>query len=441
MSLEPSDGAPRMVALADLHESSVNPRRISEERFADLQHALQADPDMLWARPVMATTDGEVLGGNMRLRAAEALSWTEIPTFVLPGDPATNRERMLRDNAPYGEWVPEELAALIRAHEQDGADMALLGFSEGELSGLLALTAEAPAGGGLEGADPDEVPEPPEQPVTAPGDRWVLGEHRLVCASADHAESYGHLLRTAALDAVWDGSYEPVDCLWTDPPYGVAYDPEARASYFSPERLANPLGEIQGDAKQEGEPYAAWLALVFGHCCETMRPGSAAYVCHAATMMEWAARGFREAGFYLSSQLLWFKTMLVFGRSDYHWKHEPILYGWKPGEAHRWYGDRKQTTIFEVESDHYSAEGRKEGYVPPTQKPYDLIRPHLENSTQPGDVVLDPFGGSGSTLIVCELLARKARLLELDPRYCDVIVKRWERFTGREAELHRLVAT
>ncbi len=447
-ALEP--GGARLVALSDLHESGDaaahgrNPRRISDEALRRLRHSIEADPDMLWARPVMATVDGEVLGGNMRLRAARLdPPFEAIPTYVLEGDPATQRARMLRDNAPYGEWIPDELAALVKAHEDDGADMALLGFSAGELGGLLALvSASDAAGGGLEGADPDAVPEPPEEPVTQPGDTWILGDHRLVCGNAEDPLAFDRVLRDAdqyelvpGVEVRW--ITETVDCVWTDPPYGVDYDPEARESYFSPERLANPLGKIEGD-KLEEEAFSTWLALTLGNAGRCLRPGGSVYMAHAGSVSEWAARGFREAGFYLSSQLLWIKTVLVFGRSDYHWQHEPIFYGWKSDAAHRWFGDRKQTTLIEVASDHYSAEGKAAGgYKHPNQKPYDLIRPMLENSTQAGEIVLDPFGGSGSTLIVCEQMGRKARLLELDPRYCDVIVRRWETFTGREAVLER----
>lgn len=409
------------IPLDALREADDNPRTITDERFERLKYTLTRMPGLLEDRPLIATPDGTVIAGNMRLRAARALGWDRVPVSVRDPTPDERREIITLDNQPFGEWVPEELAALVRAHEEEGGDLALLGFADAEIEALRLLAADAPEPGGLPGADPDACPEPPAEPTTQPGDVWTLGAHRLVCADAVHDASYATLLGD-----------EDVDAIWTDPPYGVNYDPENRVlTDFGIERTERPLGAIIGDDR-DGVGYAEWLACVLAAATAPLRAGGPVYLCHADRMAEWAHRAWRLADLHFASALLWVKSRIVFDRGDYHSRHEPLIYGWKKGAAHAWFSDAKQETVFEVASDHYG--DNRQAYVAPTQKPYDLIRPMLENSTQPDDVVLDPFGGSGSTLIVCEQIGRRARLLELDPYYCDVIVARWEAFTGRSAE-------
>lgn len=429
-----------------LREAEDNPRQIRDERFDLLLRALLADPSMLEARPLIADANDvngsgqyAVVAGNMRLRAireilisgqetalsAMVAEHAGVPVYVKAfASDAERREWLLRDNASYGEWVPEELARLLAMHEAEGADVALLGFTGLEAESLLALVAEPPPEPGGHGDPDDAGGAPPSQPTTKPGDAWRLGDSVVLCADAAHPQSYAELLKHIG---GWDA-------IWTDPPYGVGYDAEARESYFSPDRLAQPFGEIQGDQRQALGAYADWLCTVLENALAPMREGGAVYLCHADKMVEAASQAFRESGCYLSSQLIWVKSVLVFGRSDYHYKHEPLLYGWKEGAAHRWFGDRKQTTIIEAASDHYN-EHKGERYVHPTQKPYELIRPGLENSTRLGDVVLDPFAGSGSTLAACVMLGRRCAALELDPRYVDVVCARYEALTGGEREL------
>ncbi len=440
-----------------LHEAEGNPRRIRNDRFEHLCQTIAARPDLLEARPlILDAVEGDIVAGNMRLRAAKALlsgealgvdleacsafeAWiadrSGIPVFRKTfADASERREWLTLDNQGFGEWVPEEVAALIAAHAADGGDMALLGFTETERDGLLALLKPEPQAGGLDGADPDAVPAPPAEPITQPGDLWILGAHRLLCASAEHRESYEQLLH---VEGEMRALLEVPACVWTDPPYGVDYDPESRPlTTFSADRDAKPFGVIAGD-DLTGEVYAEWLTTCLRAATEPLDEGGAVYVMHADKMAEWAMRAYREAGLHFAQQLLWIKSRLVFGRGDYQYIHEPLIYGWKPGAAHAWLGDRKQTTVFEVPTDHY-AKREEGGYVHANQKPYDLIRPMLENSTSVGELVLDPFGGSGSTLVVCEQIERRCRTLELSPAFCDVIVERWETFTGRSAQRVRL---
>jgi DNA modification methylase len=224
-----------------------------------------------------------------------------------------------------------------------------------------------------------------------------------------------------------------MDLLLTDPPYGVAYDAESRVSYFSPKRLNNKLGSIKNDALSD-EDSQAFLSTVFSNCDMHLKPGRAVYIFHADSKGHVFRQAFLQQKWELKSCLIWKKSVLVFGRSDYHWIHEPILYGWKAGESHRWFGDRTQTTVLEYSTDHYNKkEADTDGYVHPTQKPCALLENLIANSSQQEDIVVDPFGGSGSTLIACEKRQRRCFTMELAPAYNDVIVQRWQNYTGKEA--------
>lgn len=423
-----------------LVEAEENPRRISPEALERLVYSLEHDPAMLEARPLIvdaeAREDGTftVVAGNMRLRAAsEAILDTEsqfyewyverggLPVYAKHFDsPRVRREWMLRDNAGYGEWVPDELAALVAAHRDAEGDLAMLGFSEPDLGLLLAASEDDVPG--LPTSAPDDVPKAPEQAVSRLGDVWQLGDHRLVCGDAALPQT----VEAATLGA-------PMSAIVTDPPYGVDYDPEARVlTGFSQERLKRPLGELTGDDRLAGD-YSLWLAEVLIVAAEPLRDGGALYMFFADRMMEWAAGAVREAGFHIAQQLVWRKSRLVFGRHDWQYQHEPIIYGWKPGNAHVWLGDRTQTTIIEASTDHYGTE--REKYRHPTQKPYEVLRPLIENSTMREAGVLDPFAGSGSTIIACERLRRRCAAIELEPRWVDVAILRWMGFTGEQAEL------
>lgn len=414
-----------------LREWGDNPRHITAGKLAQLKRSIEADPDMLDARPLIALPDGTVIAGNMRLRAVKELGWEYVAVFVADLPPARAREWALRDNQGYGEWEHDALAEMLRDHAAEGGDLELTGFSEDEAQALIASLADADTPERDDGSL-DKTPPAPAQAMSRIGDVYVLGDHMVVCGDA----ADGAVWRTL-FDSDLALTSAPAAAVWTDPPYGVGYDPEARAGAgevfdFSDDRKANPLGEIANDRLQ-GEQYAAWLADIIRLAGARLRDGGAAYVCHAALMGEWATRGFRESGLHLAEQLVWVKTRIVFGRADYHWQHEPILYGWKPGAGHVWHGDRTQGTTYETASDHYAHRG--EGYTHPTQKPVELVQWNVANSTAPGDVVIDPFAGSGSTLIACQALGRGCRAIELDPRYIDVIVARWADMTGEHPEL------
>jgi DNA modification methylase len=394
-----------------------------------------------WTNPVLVDEDGTLIAGHGRVLAARQLELTEIPVMVARGwTEAQRRAYVLADNklALNAGWDTDLLKVELSALDALGFDTALTGFSEDEFATLFA--SEEGAGGNT---DPDDVPDATE-PVSEPGDLWILGPHRLICGDSTSLE---------AVEALMAG--ELADGCWTDPPYNVNYE----------SKLA---GKIKNDSMAD-DKFRDFLRDAFVSAWAVMKEGAAIYVAHADTEGFNFRGAFREAGFKLSGCLVWAKDSLVLGRSDYQWQHEPILYGWKTGARHRWYGGRKHTTLMQLGGSVFSAnedgtitariggesivisgdnlvatavestvircEKPKRSAEHPTMKPVDLISKMLRNSTREGDVVLDLFGGSGSTLISCEMLGRQARLVELDPRFVDVIVKRWQAFTGQTAVL------
>jgi DNA modification methylase len=393
----------RAVPIAELHAAPWNPRSISDERFANLCRSIEADPELLWRRPILAQTDGTVYAGNMRLRAAQHLGMTTIPAIVEDVPDRLARERALRDNQQWGEWTEDDLAALLRSLGESGSDLGLLGFDERELQQLLDRLQSPIVG------DPDDIPPLPEDPTAKAGDLWLLGEHRLICGDATDAPTLQRLL-----------AGEQASCLWTDPPYGVDY--------------------VGGTAKKlrikndTVDGLDAMLAGAFKAIDGILAEGAAIYIAHptgplAMTFMN----NFVAQGWRFHQSLVWVKDSLVLGHSDYQMRHEGVLFGYKPAQGRRgrgakgWYGDNRATSVFEIARPKASPEH-------PTSKPIELIEPMLRNSSKSNELVLDPFAGSGSTLIACERLGRRCAAVELDPRYADVIVRRWEAFTGLAAE-------
>lgn len=395
-----------------------------------------------FTNPILVDGEGVIIAGHGRLAAATALKMTEVPVVIL--DHLTESQRIalvIADNrlALDAGWDDDLLGELLAELDADGFDLELTGFTEDELEDLLPDEDET---AGPAGNDDDNVPEPEIEPTSREGDVWRLGSHRVMCGDS-----------TSELAVATLTNGEPVDCVWMDPPYNVNYEGTA--------------GKIAND-NMSAQAFGSFLKEVYRCAFTAMRPGAPIYVAHADTEGESFRREFREAGFHLSGCLVWRKNSLVLGRSDYHWQHEPILYGWKPGAAHSWYGNRDKTTIQEfedlpvqnigkdewqigngetavvvrgkdvtlqlVKTSVFLEEKPKSNDLHPTMKPVALIERQLENSTTRGDYVLDLFGGSGSTLIAAEQTGRKAFLMELDPLYCDVIVERFEKFTGKKVE-------
>jgi site-specific DNA-methyltransferase (adenine-specific) len=354
-------------------------------------------------QPIVVDGEGIIVIGHTRWRAAKQLGLTEVPVHVA-AELSADQIRALRiaDNkaGEIAEWDLDKLGLELKALESSDLDLDLeaLGFDQDELARLL----DPGAHDGL--TDPDDVPEPPTEAVTRPGDLVVLGDHRLLCGDSTRAGDLARLM---------DGA--EADLLLTDPPYNVAYIGK------TDEALT-----IANDAMDDAQ-YHAFLVASLGAAMHGLRAGGAFYVWHADSEGLAVRAACAEVGLAVRQCLVWVKNALVLGRQDYHWRHEPCLYGWKDGAGHTWLGDRSQTTVLAFDRPQRNGEH-------PTMKPVPLFAYLLGNSCPTGGVVLDPFGGSGTTLIAAERAGRRAFLMELDPRYCDVIVRRWEEFTGRKAE-------
>jgi DNA modification methylase len=395
--------AVQQVSLDRLRPAEWNPRTISDERFRNLCRSIRADPEFLWRRPVLAQTDGTIYAGNMRFRAAQHLGMTSIPAIVEDVSDQLARERALRDNAQWGDWEGDELAALLDRLRAEGSDLDLLGFDERDLQQLLDRLEPAVL------ADPDDVPPLPEQPITQSGDVWLLGDHRVICGDATDPETLATLM---------DGA--TASCMWTDPPYGVAYVGGTEKKLT-----------IKND---NAEGLDTLLAGAFAAIDTVLAEGAAIYIAHptgplAMTFMSnFVARGWR-----FHQSLVWVKDSLVPGHSDYQMRHEGVLFGYKAASGRRgrgargWYGDNSATSVFEVPRPKASPDH-------PTSKPVALVEAMVKNSSRTGEIVLDPFLGSASTLVAAQRLGRRCFGADIDPRYVEVAVRRWERVTGRTAQ-------
>jgi DNA modification methylase len=395
--------AVQQVSLDRLRPAEWNPRTISDERFRNLCRSIRADPEFLWRRPVLAQTDGTIYAGNMRFRAAQHLGMTSIPAIVEDVSDQLARERALRDNAQWGDWEGDELAALLDRLRAEGSDLDLLGFDERDLQQLLDRLEPAVL------ADPDDVPPLPEQPITQSGDVWLLGDHRVICGDATDPETLATLM---------DGA--TASCMWTDPPYGVAYVGGTEKKLT-----------IKND---NAEGLDTLLAGAFAAIDTVLAEGAAIYVAHPTGplsmtfMSNFVARGWR-----FHQSLVWVKDSLVPGHSDYQMRHEGVLFGYKAASGRRgrgargWYGDNSATSVFEVPRPKASPDH-------PTSKPVALVEAMVKNSSRTGEIVLDPFLGSASTLVAAQRLGRRCFGADIDPRYVEVAVRRWERVTGRTAQ-------
>jgi DNA modification methylase len=363
-----------------------------------------------WTNPVLVDEEGYLLAGHGRVRAAAKLGLTSIPVIVARGwSEPEKRAYRLADNqlAARAEWDPDLLRNELQALGFADFDLGLTGFEPDALGAILKGLGSS----GL--TDPDSVPEVPEQPVTQPGDIWLLGDHRVGCGDSTNAADVAQVLT---------GS-EP--CLMvTDPPYGVGYDPSWRARRnLSKGKLAQ--GTVLNDDRADWrEAYALF-------------PGDVAYVWHGAMHGDVVAAGLAGCGLQPRAQIIWSKQHFTLSRGDYHWQHETCWYAVRQGRKSDWQGDRTQTTVWEIRNNNaFGNPGREESWGHGTQKPVECMRRPIVNNSRPGKAVYDPFLGSGTGVIAAEMTGRACRGLELNRAYVDVIVQRWQRFTGRHA-LHQ----
>ena len=354
-------------------------------------------------------TDGEngIVAGHGRVMAAKKLGLKELPCIDASHLTETQRRAyIIADNkiAINSDWDTEMLRVEFDELKEADFDLELTGFSLDEIN---ALTPDEL----VEGlTDEDAVPDAPEKPVSVLGDIWQLGNHRLMCGSSTEATSVAILL---------DGQMP--NTMITDPPYGVEYDAGWRADAVGRKKTAREeTASLKND--NEADWYDAYVLF----------PGNVAYVWHASAFTDVVMDGLRRAGFEIKSQIIWNKNVHALSRSDYQWKHEPCWYAIKKGAKHNWKGDRTQKTIWDVQNVIFEkGAGGKTSH--PTQKPVELYIRSINNHTNPGEYIYEPFGGSGSSIIAAEKTNRRSLTMELDEKFVDVIINRWQSFTGKQA--------
>ena len=409
------------VPISSLDLDPTNARKHSDKNLK----AIAASLEKFGQRKPIVVRNKRVLAGNGTLEAAKQLGWTKIQIVEVPADwdDETAKAYALADNrsAELADWDEAELARQLLELEQEGWDIEALGFEIRE--------AQRP-----EPVDEDDIPDTPEEPKTQLGQMYQLGNHRLLCGDSTDPENLIRLL---------DGQL--ADCIFTDPPYNVAYQGGTK------DKLT-----IANDAMTEVE-FTAFMTKAYRAMYLNAREGCPIYVCHADNAATTFRTTFAEAGWMMKQVLIWVKDNFVLSRQDYNWQHEPILYGWKPGAAHPWYGPFNDSTVLEYGPEQIGKMSKEElvDFVSkalahstivrierprrnaehPTMKPVALITRVLGNSAKRGSIILDSFGGGGSTMIAAETLGMKAHLCELDPKYCDVIIERWEKYTGQKAQL------
>ena len=386
------------VAVESLVPYALNSRTHSDEQVSQIASSIK---EFGFTNPVLIDSENVIIAGHGRLLAARKIGIDEVPCIRLGYLTDTQRRAyIIADNklALNAGWDEEALAAEIARLSEEDFDLDMLGFDSDEIEAFLS------AEDGTDGlTDEDEVPEVPEQAVTVAGDIWTLGNHRLMCGDSTSPDDLKKLC-----------AGELVDLWLTDPPYNVAYEGKTAEALT-----------IKNDSMDD-DSFRRFLVESYAAADSVMKEGASFYIWHADS----EGYNFRGAaddiGWKIRQCLVWVKQTLVMGRQDYHWKHEPCLYGWKEGAGHLWNTDRKQTTVLEFDRPSKNVEH-------PTMKPVDLFEYQMLNNTKSGGVVLDSFAGSGTTGIAAEKNGRVARLMELDPRYCDVIIHRWQEFSGKEA--------
>tara|TARA_Y100000114_G_scaffold9962_1_gene7843 strand:- start:361 stop:1593 length:1233 start_codon:yes stop_codon:yes gene_type:complete len=384
--------------ISDIKPYEQNPRK-NNAAVAGVMRSIQ---EYGFQQPLVLDVNHEVVVGHTRLKAADALGMTEVPCVVAEGltDEQVKAYRIMDNKSgEVAEWDYDLLKGEVYDLMELDFDLDLTGFSEVDLQELGLLDPEVNEGL----VDEDEVPDAPANPTTVNGDVWLLGSHRLMCGDSTSFEDLSRLMDNRKAD------------MWlSDPPYNVKYEGKTKEALT-----------IQNDAMDD-QDFRQFLTDAFSAADSVMKAGAVFYIWHADSEGYNFRGAAKDVGWHVRQCLIWKKHVMVMGRQDYHWKHEPCLYGWKAGSGHLWASDRKQTTILEFDRPMRSTDH-------PTMKPVELIEYQMLNNTKGADAVLDSFGGSGTTLIAAEKNGRECFTMEVDPKYCDVIIKRWEAYTGKEA--------
>lgn len=393
------------IKITELKPAKYNPRKDLKPEDEEYQKNKKSITEYGCVIPLVVNKDMTIIGGHQRLKILEDLGYTEIECVVVDYD--KNKEKgcniTLNNENVSGEWDKLKLEELMAELKKEDFNMENTGFSFDEVDDILKDIT----GSKEDEFDLEEELKEIEQPISKLGDIWILGKHRLMCGDSTQKEQVLRLMNN-----------QEADMLLTDPPYNVDYEG----------KTADAL-KIENDNMNETEFYN-FLLDSFRNMYESVKYGGSVYVFHADTEGLNFRNAFKSCGFKLAQCLVWVKNTFVMGRQDYQWRHEPILYGWKEGAGHYFVDDRKQSTVLEFDKPSRNAEH-------PTMKPVDLLVYLIKNSSKEDNLILDLFGGSGSTLIAAEQTKRKCYTMELDPKYCDVIVKRWETLTGEKAELQK----
>lgn len=378
-----------------------NPRTHSETQIEQLRRSIR---EFGFTNPLLLDENNGIIAGHGRLLAAQAEGLSELPVIVVAGlSEAQRRALVIADNqlAVNAGWDDDLLRSELAAIQAGGFDMSLVGFSEAELASILEPDA------GI--TDPDDTPAAPAEPVSTVGDIWLLGRHRLICGDATVASDVERLFAGAV-----------PHLMVTDPPYGVEYDADwrnhAMRSDGSP-IAGRAVGKVENDDRTDWRE--AWALF----------PGDVAYCWHAGRHASSVQASLEASDFQIRCQIIWAKQQFAIGRGDYHWKHEPCWYAVRKGATGHWAGDRKQTTVWEIDKPHKSETGHS------TQKPVECMRRPIENNSRAGDAVYDPFSGSGTTIIAAQMTGRHCFAVEINPTYVDVAVERWQNFSGKLATL------
>jgi len=389
-----------LLELASLKPYERNARTHSEDQVKQIVASIR---EWGWTNPMFVDENYVILAGHGRRLAALEIGLKKVPCIVARGwTAAQKRAYVLADNrlAEQAGWDKGVLRFELDALMGAGFNLDLTGFSAVDVRGLLA---------GADGnTDPDDVPETPKDPVSRPGDIWILGEHRIACGSSTDADTVARVLAGAV-----------PHLMVTDPPYGVEYDASWRTGIVDPKngnnKTVRATGKVLNDDKADWRE--AWALF----------PGAVAYVWHAGVFSPVVADSLAACEFEIRSQIIWAKQQFAIGRGNYHWQHEPAWYAVRKGRTAHFVGDRKQSTLWQIDKPHRSETGHS------TQKPIECMQRPIENNSKPGDSVYEPFSGSGTTIIACERTGRKAYAIELNPAYVDVAVARWQAFTGKAA--------
>ncbi len=381
--------------VTELKAAEYNPRKISA---AQIEHLKKSLSSFDCVEPIVVNTfkgrEGVIIGGHQRFKIMQSLGESEVPCIEIAIPLEKEKELNIRLNKNTGDF---DFDMLEEHFEID--DLLEWGFEEGELDFEVEQVE------GL--CDEDEVPETPAQPVTILGDIWLLGDHRLMCGDSTSVDAVEKLM----------GGQAP-NIMITDPPYGVKYEADWRANAKGRVKTAR-----EENSNLMNDERADWYDSY------VLFPGNVAYVWHASAFTDVVMDGLRRAGFDIKQQIIWNKNVHALSRSDYHWKHEPCWYAVKPKGERNWKGGRTQMTVWDIPSIVFE----KDKTAHPTQKPVEIYTKALEHHTNQGEYVYDPFGGSGTLIMACEKLQRRGISMEFDPKYCDVIINRWEKFTGKKA--------